>query len=75
MENRLLQIENRYIKKQKNNNENLMKKVLELDMFLRPDKSIQERKENIMSFYDSNLIKNLVENLNPLDLSFKILKK
>tara|TARA_B100002051_G_scaffold275954_1_gene321750 strand:- start:2148 stop:3065 length:918 start_codon:yes stop_codon:yes gene_type:complete len=75
MEKRLLQIERRYINKQKNNNDNLMKKVSELDNYLRPEKSIQERKENMISFYDSNLIQNLIQNLNPLDLNFKILKK
>ena len=75
MEKRLLQIERRYINKQKNNNDNLMKKVSELDNYLRPEKSIQERKENMISFYDSNLIQKLIQNLNPLDLNFKILKK
>ena len=44
-------------------------------MYLRPEKSIQERKENLISFYDSSLIENLLENLDPLDLNFKILKK
>jgi len=44
-------------------------------MFLYPDNSIQERKENLISFYDLNFIENLMENLDPLDLQFKILKK
>jgi hypothetical protein len=44
-------------------------------MFLNPDNSIQERKENFISFYDLNFIDNLIENLDPLDLQFKILKK
>ncbi len=75
MENRLIQIERRYTNKQKKNNDNLINQVSDLDMYLRPEKSIQERKENLISFYDSSLIENLLENLDPLDLNFKILKK
>ena len=75
MENRLLQIERRYINKQKKNNEKLINQISDLYVFLNPDNSIQERKENLISFYDSNFIENLIENLDPLDLQFKILKK
>tara|TARA_B100002052_G_C15769635_1_gene546332 strand:+ start:80 stop:448 length:369 start_codon:yes stop_codon:yes gene_type:complete len=75
MENRLIQIERRYTNKQKKNNDNLINQVSDLDMYLRPEKSIQERKENLISFYDPSLIENLLENLDPLDLNFKILKK
>ena len=75
MENRLLQIERRYINKQKKNNHKLINQISELYMFLHPDNSIQERKENLISFYDLNFIENLMENLDPLDLQFKILKK
>ena len=75
MENRLLQIERRYINKQKKNNQKLINQISELYMFLNPDNSIQERKENLISFYDLNFIENLMENLDPLDLQFKILKK
>ncbi len=75
MENRLMQIERRYINKQKKNNDKLINQISELYMFLNPDNSIQERKENLISFYDLNFIENLIENLDPLDLQFKILKK
>ena len=75
MENRLLQIERRYINKQKKNNDKLINQISDLYLFLNPDNSIQERKENLISFYDLNLIENLIENLDPLDLQFKILKK
>ena len=75
MENRLLQIERRYINKQKKNNLKMMNQVSDLYMFLNPDNSIQERKENVISFYDLNFIEDLIKNLDPLDLQFKILKK
>jgi bacillithiol biosynthesis cysteine-adding enzyme BshC len=75
MEKRLLQIERRYINKQKKNNDKLIDQISDLFMFLNPDNSIQERKENFISFYDLNFIDNLIENLDPLDLQFKILKK
>ena len=75
MENRLLQIEKRFINKQKKNNDKLINQILDLYSFIKPDNSIQERKENFMSFYDLNFIDNLLENLDPLDLQFKILKK
>ena len=75
MENRLLQIEKRFINKQKKNNDKLINQILDLYTFIKPDNSIQERKENFMSFYDLNFIDNLLENLDPLDLKFKILKK
>ncbi len=57
------------------NNQKLINQISELYMFLNPDNSIQERKENLISFYDLNFIENLMENLDPLDLQFKILKK
>ena len=75
MENRLLQIEKRFINKHKKNNDKLINQILDLYSFIKPDNSIQERKENFMSFYDLNFIDNLLENLDPLDLQFKILKK
>ena len=75
MENRLLQIEKRFINKHKKNNDKLINQILDLYSFIKPDNSIQERKENFMSFYDLNFIENLLENLDPLDFQFKILKK
>ena len=75
IENRLLQIERRYINKQKKNNIKMINQVSDLYKFLNPDNSIQERKENVISFYDLNLIEDLIKNLDPLDLQFKILKK
>ena len=74
-EKRLLQIERRYINKQKENSKFLIDKVESLFNFINPGNSIQERRENIISFYDSELIDNLYQNLDPLDLNFKILKK
>ena len=75
IEKRLLQIERRYINKQKENSKFLIDKVGSLFNFINPGNSIQERRENIISFYDSELIDNLFQNLDPLDLNFKILKK
>ena len=75
MEKKLLQIERRFINKQKKNNDKLINQISDLYSFIKPDNSIQERKENFMSFYDLNFIDNLLENLDPLDLQFKILKK
>ena len=75
MEKKLLQIERRFINKQKKNNDKLINQISDLYSFIKPDNSIQERKENFMSFYDLNFIENLLENLDPLDFQFKILKK
>ena len=75
MENRLLQIERRYINKQKKNNDKFINQISDLYSFINPDNSIQERKENFLSFYDLNFIENLLENSDPLDFRFKILKK
>ena len=75
MEKKLLQIERRFINKQKKNNDKLINQISDLYSFIKPDNSIQERKENFMSFYDLNFIENLLENSDPLDLRFKILKK
>ena len=75
IEKRLLQIQRRYINKQKENSKFLIDKVGSLFNFVNPGNSIQERRENIISFYDSELIDNLFQNLDPLDLNFKILKK
>ena len=75
MESRLLQIERRYINKQKKNNDKFINQISDLYSFINPDNSIQERKENFMSFYDLNFIENLLENSDPLDFRFKILKK
>ena len=75
MEKKLIQIERRFINKQKKNNDKLINQISDLYSFIKPDNSIQERKENFMSFYDLNFIENLLENLDPLDFQFKILKK
>ena len=75
IENRLLQIERRYINKQKKNNIKMINQISDLYMFLNPGNSIQERKENFISFYELNFIEDLIQNLDPLDLQFKILKK
>ena len=75
IENRLLQIERRYINKQKKNNIKMINQISDLFTFLNPDNSIQERKENVISFYELNFIEDLIQNLDPLDLKFKILKK
>ena len=75
MEKKLIQIERRFINKQKKNNDKLINQISDLYSFIKPDNSIQERKENFMSFYDLNFIENLLDNLDPLDFQFKILKK
>ncbi len=74
MEKKLYQIEKRFISSLKKKNKNLMTQVSNLNNFIRPGNSIQERKENVMSFYSATLIGDLYNNLDPLDLNFKVLK-
>ena len=74
MEKVLLQIEGRFIKSLKGENKKLVLKVGELYDEIFPSGSIQERKENMITFYDQDFIGNLKNSLNPLDLHFKVLE-
>ena len=70
----LIQMENRFVKSLKSENKKLVSQVGDLYDEIFPEGSIQERKENIMSYYNSNFISNLFRELDPLELKFKIIK-
>ncbi len=70
----LSQIERRYVNTLKKNNADSISHIKLLYDNLSPDNSIQERKESMITFYNSSLVDDLYKNLDPLDLNFKILK-
>ena len=67
-------VERRYINTLKKNNADSISHIKLLYDHLSPDNSIQERKESMITFYNSSLVDDLYKNLDPLDLNFKILK-
>ena len=68
------QVERRYLNALKKNNADSISHIKLLYDNLNPDNSIQERKESMITFYNSSLVDELYKNLDPLDLNFKILK-
>ena len=70
----LIQMENRFVKSLKSENKKLVSQVEDLYNEIFPEGSIQERKENIMSYYHPKFISNLFRELDPLELKFKIIK-
>jgi len=74
IEKTLSQIERRYVNRIKKNNADSISHIKLLYDNLNPDNSIQERKESMITFYNSSLVDELYKNLDPLDLNFKILK-
>ena len=74
IEKTVSQVERRYVNALKKNNSDAISHIKYLIDNLKPNNSIQERKENMISFYDSSFIDDLYKDLDPLDLNFKILK-
>tara|TARA_B100001027_G_C16204113_1_gene301947 strand:- start:214 stop:954 length:741 start_codon:yes stop_codon:yes gene_type:complete len=72
-EKMLIQVEKRFIKSQKDLNKILVDRVGDLFHECFPDGAPQERKDNIMSFYNSTFIEDLVRILDPMELKFKII--
>jgi len=68
------QVERRYVNALKKNNADAISHIKFLCDNLNPINSIQERKENMITFYNSSFVDDLYKNLDPLDLNFKILK-
>ena len=72
-EKMLIQVEKRFIKSQKDLNKILVDRVGDLFHECFPNGAPQERKDNIMSFYNSTFIEDLVRILDPMELKFKII--
>ena len=73
-EKMLTQVEKRFIKSQKDQNKILVDRVADLFYECFPEGTPQERKDNIMSFYNSTFIEDLLNILDPMELKFKIIK-
>ena len=73
-EKMLTQVEKRFIKSQKDQNKILVNRVADLFYECFPEGTPQERKDNIMSFYNSTFIEDLHNILDPMELKFKIIK-
>ena len=73
-EKMLTQVEKRFIKSQKDQNKILVDRVADLFYECFPEGTPQERKDNIMSFYNSTFIEDLHNILDPMELKFKIIK-
>ncbi|GAK90983.1 hypothetical protein JCM19297_2428 [Nonlabens ulvanivorans] len=72
----LVHLEKRLLKAQKRKLKDFLERATILQQELFPNSSLQERQENFSSFYveyGANLIKELKENLDPLDLRFSII--
>ncbi len=69
----LKQIENRFIKSQKKYNKTLILKINEVFDKVFPEDIPQERKDNILSYYNSKIIDDLYHHLDPMRLKFKIM--
>lgn len=70
-------IEGRLIKAEKKKEEVSVTKIQNLKDKLFPNNSLQERHDNFISlllFYGEDVIEELIENLNPLEMKFTILK-
>jgi len=74
IEKMLSQIEKRFFKSQKERNTVLVSKINDLNNSAFPEGVPQERKENILTFYSSTLIKDLYRLLDPMQLKFKIVE-
>ena len=72
-EKMLIQVEKRFIKSQKDLNKILVDRVGDLFHECFPEGTPQERKDNIMSFFNSTFIEDLVRILDPMELKFKII--
>ncbi len=73
----LKKIENRLIKSEKQKEEVAVNQIKNLKDKLFPNNSLQERHDNFISlllFYGEDIIDELIENLNPLDKQFVVLK-
>ncbi|QYA25838.1 bacillithiol biosynthesis cysteine-adding enzyme BshC [Gramella sp. MT6] len=69
-------LENRLLKAQKRKLKDEVERIAKLQNDLFPNRSLQERQTNFSEFYvefGEELIKNLLENLDPLESNFKIL--
>lgn len=69
-------LEDRLLKKMKQNQENKLNKIRKLSEQLFPNNGLQERYSNFLEFYlkeGSDLIPYLVEQMNPLDKDFKVI--
>ena len=75
IEKTVSQVERRYVNALKKNNSDAISHIKFLCDNLKPNNSIQERKENMISFYNSSFIDDLYKELDPLDLNFKILMR
>lgn len=75
IEKTVTQVERRYVNALKKNNADAISHIKVLYDNLNPNNSIQERKENMITFYNSSFIDDLYKELDPLDLNFKILKR
>ena len=75
IEKTVTQVERRYVNALKKNNADAISHIKVLYDKLNPNNSIQERKENMITFYNSSFIDDLYKELDPLVLNFKILKR
>ena len=69
-------LEKRLLKAEKKNHEDILKRIIELQNMLFPNKSLQERNKNFSEFYlefGEKLIEKLQQNLEPLKNEFAII--